>query len=154
MIQRPLRLLLSVFSFLIIFTSFIIPAFSQEQQVTDVINTFYDSVEQGDRASLLSTLNPSVVEKIKKDPSSAGDLGKIYNFTGAVENGKIRIRFRDRKSDVKIINRTSASVKVNLNFVVEIVKQKKIRERLSEDTFVLSQIRGRWLVNEIIFRKD
>lgn len=151
------RLSKFTFFFLVVaffFISAILPACSQEAQIVEVVNTFYDSVEQGDRASLLSTLNPDIVEKIKKDPSSAGDLGKIYNFTEAVEKGKIRIKFKDRKPDVKIVSRSSASVKVNLTFVVEIIKQKKVRERLSEETFVLSQIRGKWLINEIVFRKN
>lgn len=154
MIQKLFKCFLLIFIFLILNASLIIPAFSQESQIADVINTFYDSVEQGDRASLLSTIDPSVVEKIKKNPSSAGDLGKIYNFTEAVEKRKITIKFRDRKPDVKIINPNSASAKVNLTFIVEIVKQKKVRERLSEDIFVFSRIRGKWLVSEIIFRKD
>ena len=154
MIQKPYKSIVFFLVFLFLNALFVIPAFSQESQIADVINTFYDSVEQGDKASLLSTLNPSVVGKIKKSPSSAGDLGKIYNFTEAVKKGKIKIRFKDRKPDVKILNQASASVKVSLTFVVEIIRNNKIRERLAEDTFVLSLIKGRWLISEIIFRKD
>ena len=139
------------FLFLACFLFFSSPAFCRESKVKDTVNTFYDSVEQGDRASLLATLSPDVVKKIKMNPSGAGEPGKIYKFTEAVKKGKIRIRFKERKIDVDISSPTKAEAEVNMTFVVEMVKSGKTRERISADHLFLVCKNGRWLIESIKF---
>jgi len=123
--------------------------FCQDESIKNKINTFYDCVEKGDKASFLTILTPEMVKILKEDPKKAGNIGEIYGLLEVIKDGKIKITFKDR--DIKIIKELDKSARVRMKFTVTIenVMKKEKDESKSTDYLSLKKNKGKWLIENI-----
>lgn len=121
----------------------------QKDEVPDVINKFYDSVQAGNTDSLLETMVPDMAEKVKQNPSKAGEMGDVFTITRQVAQGMAGLEFKDRK--IKVLDKTEKTAKVATKIYVTIINKKnnEASELQSSDIFLLRRIQDRWLIENI-----
>jgi hypothetical protein len=133
---------------LLLFTS-VTAGFCQEQEIIGTVNTFYDCVEKGDKAAMLTLLTTEASEVVRKNPAKAGNLGSVYEICDKIKSGVLAITFKERK--ITIIKKSADSVQVEARsiFKADYIKEKKSGEDKTVDVLNLKLQNKKWLIEDI-----
>ncbi|MCD4783010.1 MAG: hypothetical protein K8T10_04170 [Candidatus Eremiobacteraeota bacterium] len=142
----------SIIVFFIILLSFMCHPFArgeEENEFSDVINKFYDSVQSGNTNSLLETMVPDVSKRVKKNPSKTGALGNVFTITRQVAEGILKLEFKDRQ--IKVLEKTEKTARIATKISITITNKKKddASELQSSDVFLLKRIEDKWFIEKL-----
>ncbi|MCE1246648.1 MAG: hypothetical protein LWY06_08390 [Firmicutes bacterium] len=123
--------------------------FCQDQEIVGTVNSFYDSVEKGDKVALINLMTNEAADAVRKNSSKAGNLGNVYELCEKIRAGLLAITFKERKITILKKSADSAQVEARSIFKADYIKERKSSEDKTVDVLNLKLQNKKWLIEDI-----